>query len=48
MMEEMSVERWVADWLEARMDDGLSKNTVDGYRNIIFNHIVPRFGNMPL
>ncbi len=48
MMEEMSVGRWAVDWLNSRMRNGLSRNTVGGYRNIILNHIVPRFENIPL
>lgn len=48
MQGKMTVEKWALDWFDARIKTGLSKNTVKGYHNIIFNHIVPHFKNMPI
>lgn len=39
---------WAADWFQIHAVGKLAHNTVDGYRNLIFNHIMPGLGYMAL
>lgn len=37
------------DWLEhKKIDEDLSPTTIDGYENIVLNHIIPTLGNLKL
>jgi len=43
MKDEMTVSAWAKRWFEIHAEGKLSKNTVGGYRNLIFRHIGPYF-----
>lgn len=45
---EMMLREWVADWFRTHAEGKLALNTVGGYRNLIFNHIVPKLGGVTL
>lgn len=45
----ITLEKYLNDWLENREKiDKLSPTTIDGYKNIIINHLVPELGNFKL
>lgn len=45
----LTIEKFFTDWLENRIKkDNLSPTTVDGYKNIVFNHIIPTVGRFKL
>ena len=41
---EITLEEWAAEWFRAHVEGKLAPNTGGGYRNLIFNHIVPKPG----
>lgn len=45
---EMVLREWVADWFRPYAEEDLAPNTVGGYRNLIFNHIIPKLGDVAL
>lgn len=45
----MTLGVFIENWLEGKIKkDNLSPTTIDGYRNIIFNHIIPTIGDLKL
>lgn len=48
MKEEMTVSTWAKFWFQKYAEGKLSKNTVGGYRNLIFKYIEPYFERTPL
>lgn len=45
----MTIEKFFSEWLEGKIKkDNLSPTTIDGYKNIIFNHIIPTIGKLKL
>ena len=45
---EITLEEWAAEWFHVHVEGKLALNTEGGYRNLIFNHIVPRLGGATL
>ena len=45
---EITLEKWAAEWFRVHVEGSLAPNTEGGYRNLIFNHILPRLGRMAL
>lgn len=45
---EMILEEWAANWFHTHAEGKLASNTEGGYRNLIFNHIVPKMGSVVL
>lgn len=45
---EMALEEWAANWFFTYAEGKLASNTVSGYRNLIFNHIIPKLGGVAL
>lgn len=45
---EMILGEWAADWFRTHAEGKLASNTVGGYQNLIFNHIIPRLGSVAL
>lgn len=45
---EMILEEWAGNWFRTHAVGKLASNTVGGYRNLIFNHIVPKMGSVVL
>ena len=45
---EITLEEWAAEWFCVHVEGKLAPNTEGGYRNLIFNHIVPRLGGAVL
>ena len=45
---EITLEEWAAEWFRVRVEGKLAPNAEGGYRNLIFNHIVPRLGGAML
>lgn len=45
---EMILGEWAADWFHTHVEGKLAPNTVSGYRNLIFNHVVPKLGDVAL
>ena len=45
---EITLEEWTAEWFRVHVEGSLAPNTEGGYRNLIFNHIVPRLGGAVL
>lgn len=45
---EMILEKWAANWFRTHAEGKLASNTEGGYRNLIFNHIVPKMGSAVL
>lgn len=43
---EITLEEWAAEWFRVHVEGRLAPNTEGGYRNLIFNHILPRLGKM--
>lgn len=41
---EITLEEWAAEWFRVHVKGRLAPNTEGGYRNLIFNHIVPKLG----
>ena len=41
---EITLEEWAAEWFRVHVEGKLTPNTEGGYRNLIFNHIVPKLG----
>lgn len=39
---------WAAEWFRTHAEGKLAPNTEGGYRNLIFNHIVPKLGGVVL
>ncbi len=39
---------WATEWFHIHAEGKLSPNTEGGYRNLIFNHIVPKLGGVAL
>lgn len=35
---------WAAEWFRTHAEEKLAPNTEGGYRNLVFNHIVPKLG----
>ena len=44
----VTVGEWAIDWFHSHVEGQLAHNTEDGYRNLIFNHIVPKLGGVSL
>lgn len=45
----ITLEKFFTEWLENKIKkDDLSPTTVDGYENIVHNHIIPTIGNIKL
>lgn len=44
----MILEEWAADWFHTHAEGKLASNTEVGYRNLIFNHIIPKLGSVAL
>ena len=38
---EITLEEWAEEWFRVHEEGKLAPNTEGGYRNLIFNHIVP-------
>lgn len=47
MQKEPTVEAWAEDWFSRNSAKG-NANTTGGYRNLIFRHIIPGIGSVPL
>lgn len=45
---EMILGEWAENWFLTRAEGKLASNTVSGYRNLIFNHIIPKLGSVIL
>ena len=45
---EITLEEWAAEWFRVRVEGKLAPNTEGGYRNLIFNHIVPKLDDATL
>ena len=45
---EITLEEWAAEWFRVHVEGRLAPNTEGGYRNLIFNHIVPKLGGAAL
>lgn len=45
---EMILEKWAANWFCTHAEGKLASNTESGYRNLIFNHIIPQLGGVAL
>ena len=45
---EMILEEWAVDWFHTHAEGKLASNTESSYRNLIFNHIVPKMGSVVL
>lgn len=45
---EITLEEWAAEWFRVHVEGRLAPNTEGGYRNLIFNHIVPKLGGVAL
>lgn len=45
---EMVLGEWAAEWFRIHAEGKPAPNTVGGYRNLIFNHIVPKLGGAAL
>lgn len=45
---EMILREWAAECFHTHAEGKLASNTVGGYRNLIFNHIVPKLGGVAL
>ena len=41
---EITLEEWATEWFRVHVKGRLAPNTEGGYRNLIFNHIVPKLG----
>lgn len=46
--QEMTLGEWAAEWFRTHAEGKLASNTEDGYRNLIFNHIIPKLGGVTL
>ena len=45
---EITLEEWAEEWFRVHEEGKLAPNTEGGYRNLIFNHIVPKLGGAAL
>ena len=45
---EMILGEWAAEWFRTHAERKLASNTEVGYRNLIFNHIIPRLSSVAL
>ena len=45
---EITLEEWAVEWFRVHVEGRLAPNTEGGYRNLIFNHIVPKLGGVAL
>ena len=45
---EITLEEWAAKWFRVHGEGRLAPNTEGGYRNLIFNHIVPKLNGAAL
>ena len=46
--QEIVLREWAAEWFHIHVEGKLAPNTEGGYRNLIFNHIIPRLGGVAL
>lgn len=46
--QEIVLREWAAEWFRIYVEGKLAPNTEGGYRNLIFNHIIPRLGGVAL
>lgn len=46
--QEIMLREWAAEWFHIHVEGKLAPNTEGGYRNLIFNHIIPRLGSVAL
>lgn len=46
--QEIMLGEWAAEWFRVHGSGKLAPNTKGGYRNLIFNHIVPKLGGAAL
>lgn len=44
----MMLEEWAVDWFRTYAEGKLASNTEVGYRNLIFNHTIPKLGSVAL
>lgn len=46
--QKIMLETWAVEWFRAHAEGKLASNTESGYRNLIFNHIVPGLGGIAI
>ena len=46
--QEIMLGEWASEWFRTRAEGKMARNTEGGYRNLIFNHIIPSLGGVAL
>lgn len=46
--QKIMLNEWAVEWFHTHVGGKLARNTEGGYRNLIFNHVVPRLGGVAL
>lgn len=46
--QEIMLGEWAAEWFRTHAEGKVAHNTEGGYRNLIFNHIIPKLGGVAL